>query len=121
MSTIPFVEPTYVDYPQDVSHFVQESPYGGIDLPSDEFYQIHALSSRHPPSSRPGSPSRPPSTPQSQQSEPQKSFKRYDGLIYLPPQIYKLLSQDVMKALKAYNTEALCRFHKRKVHSTDVL
>ena len=39
------VDPTYVDYPQDASDFVQESPYGGIDLPSDEFYQIHALSS----------------------------------------------------------------------------
>ena len=26
-----------------------------------------------------------------------------------------------MKALKAYNTEALNRFHKRKVHNTDVV
>ena len=43
----------------------------------------------------------------------------YDGSIYLPPQIYKLLSQEVMKALKAYNTEALSRFHKRNVHNTD--
>ena len=25
------VESTYVDYPQDASDFVQESPYGGID------------------------------------------------------------------------------------------
>ena len=32
-----------------------------------------------------------------------------------------LLSQDTMKALKAYKTEALNRFHKRKVHSTDVV
>ena len=31
-------------YPTDVSDLVQESSYGGIDLPSDEFYQIHALS-----------------------------------------------------------------------------
>ena len=74
-------------------------------LPPDEVYQIHALSSRHPPSPRPGNPSRPPFRPQSQQSGPQKSFKRYNGPIYLPPQIYKLLSQDAMKALKAYNVE----------------
>ena len=47
--------------------------------------------------------------------------KRYDGPIYLPPQIYKLLSQDSMKALKAYSTEALNRFHKRKVHNSDVM
>ena len=26
-----------------------------------------------------------------------------------------------MKALKAYNTEALKRFHKRKIHKTDVM
>ena len=53
------VEPAYVDYPQDASDFVQESPYGGIDLPLDELYQMHALSSRQPPPSRPGSSSKP--------------------------------------------------------------
>ena len=52
---------------------------------------------------------------------PQKSFKRYDGPIYLPPQIFKLLSQDAMKALKAYNTEAINRVHQRKVHNTEVV
>ena len=115
------VEPTYVDDPQDASDFVQESHYGAIDLPSDAFYQIHALSSRHRPPPRPGNPSKPPFRPQSQQSGPQESFKRYDGPIYLPPQIFKLLSQDAMKALKAYNTEAINRFHKRKVHNTEVV
>ena len=83
------VEPAFVDYPQDASDLVQESPYGGIDLSYDEFYQIHALSSRYPPSLRPGGPPKPTFRPQSQQSEPQKSFKRYDGPIYLPPQIFK--------------------------------
>ena len=38
-----------------------------------------------------------------------------------PPQIYKLLSQDAMKALKALNTEPINRFHKRKLHNTDVV
>ena len=51
---------------------------------------------------------------------PQKPFKKYDGPIYLPPQIYKLLSQDAMKDLKAYNTEAINRFHQRTVHNTEV-
>ena len=59
------VEPAYADYPQDPSDLLQESPYGHIDLPSDAFYQIHALSSRHPPSFRPGSPPKPPFRPQS--------------------------------------------------------
>ena len=66
------VDPTYVEYPQVTSDFVQESPHGGIDLHPDTFYQIHAISSRHPPPSRSGSPSKPPFRPQSQQSGPQK-------------------------------------------------
>ena len=70
---------------------------------------------------RPDNPSKPPFRPQSQQSGPQTSFKRYDDHIYLPPQIFKLFSQDVMKALMDYNTEAISRFHKRKVHNTEVV
>ena len=111
----------YVDYPTDVIGYVPDSPNGGIDLPPDELYYIHALSSIHPPPPRPGNPSRPPFRPNSQQSGPQKSFKRYDSPIYLPPQIYKLLSQDAVKALKAYNTDAINRFHQRKVHNTEVV
>ena len=100
---------------------VPDSPYGGIDLPPDEFYQVHALSSRHPPSPRTGLPSRPPFRPPSQHSGPTKPIRRYNGPIFLPPQIYKLLSQDAMKALKAYNTEAINRFHQRKVHNTEIV
>ena len=81
----------------------------------------NTLSSRHPPSPRPGNPSRPPFRSQSQNSGPQKSIRRYDGLIFLPPQISKLLSQDAMKALKAYNTEAINRFHQRKVHNAEIV
>ena len=105
----------------DVFDFVPDSPNGGIDLPPGLFYQIHALSSRHPHPPRPGNPSKPPFRAHSQQSGPQKSFKSYDGPINLPPQNFKLLSQDAMKALKAYNTEASNRFHQRKVHNTEVV
>ena len=115
------IDSNYVDYPTDVIDYVPDSFHGGIDLPPDEFYQIHALSSRHPPHQRPGNPSRPPFRSQSQQSGPHKPFKKYDGPIYLPPQTYKLLSQDAMKALKAYNTEAINSFHQKKVHNTEVV
>ena len=54
-------------------------------------------------------------------SGPTKAIRRYDGPIFLPPQIYKLLSQDEMKALKAYNTVAINRFHQRKVHNTEIV
>ena len=118
------VDDTYVDHPTACIDHVPNSPYGGIDLPPDEFYQEHTLSSRHPPSPRPGNPSRPSFRPQSQNSGPTKPIRRYDGPIFLPPQIYKLLSQDAMKALKAlkaYNTEAISRFHQRKVHNTEIV
>ena len=80
---------TYVDHPTACIDHVPNSSYGGIDLPPDEFYQVHTLSSRHPPSPRAGSPSRPPFRPQSQTSGPTKPIRRYDGPIFLPPQIYK--------------------------------
>ena len=115
------IDETYVDHPTACIHHVPNSPYGGIDLPPDEFYQVHALSSRHPPSPKPGQPSRPSFRPQSQHSGSTKPIRRYDGPLFLPPQIYKLLSQDAMKALKAYNTEAITRFHQRKVHNTEIV
>ena len=115
------IDDTYIDHPTVCIDHVPNSPYGGIDLPPDEFYQVHTLSSRHPPSPRPGQPSRPSFRPQSQHSGPTKPIRRYDGPIFLPPQIYKLLSQDAMKALKAYNTEAITRFHQRKVHNTEIV
>ena len=31
------------------------------------------------------------------------------------------MSEDALKALKAYNTEAINRFHKRKVHNTEIV
>ena len=115
------IDETYIDPPTACIDYVPDSPYGGIDLPPDEFYQVHALSSRHPPSQRPGQPYRPPFRPQSQHSGPTKPIRRYDGLIFLPPQIYKLLSQDAMKALNAYNTEAISRFQQRKVHNIEIV
>ena len=115
------MDDTYVDLPTACIDDVPDSPYGGIDLPPDEFYQVHALSSRHPPPQRPGQPSRPPFRPPSQNSRPTNPIRRYDGPIFLPPQIYRLLSEDALKALKAYNTEVISRFHKRKVHNTEIV
>ena len=60
------IDDTYIDSATPCIEHVPDSPYRGIDLPLDEFYQVHALSSRHPPSQRPGEPSRPPFRPQSQ-------------------------------------------------------
>ena len=70
------IDDTYVDHPTACIDHVPNSPYEGIDLPPDEFYQVHTLSSRHPPSPRPGNPSRPSFRPQSQNSRPTKPIRR---------------------------------------------
>ena len=115
------IDDTYVDHPTACIDLVPNSLYGGIDLPPDEVYQVQTLSSRHLPSARPGNPSRHSFRPQSQTSGPTKPIRMYDGPIFLPPQMYRLLSQDAMKALKAYNTEAINRFHQQKVHNTEIV
>ena len=115
------IDDTYVDHPTVCIDHVPNSPDHGIDLPPDAFYHIHTLSSRHPPSPRPGQPSIPSFRTQSQYSGHTKPIRRYDGHIFLPPQIYKVLNQDAMKTLKAYNTEAINRFHQRKVHNTEIV
>ena len=115
------IDNTYVDYPTEILDHVPHSFYGGIDLTPDEVYQVHTLSSMYPPSPRPGNPSRPSFSPQCQHSGTQKSIRRYDGTIFLPPQIYRLLSQEEMKALKAYNTEAINRFHQNKVNNAEIV
>ena len=70
------IDNTYVDHPTACIDHVPNSPYRGIDLPPDEFYKVHALSSSHPPSPRPGQPYRPSFRPQSQHSGPTKPFRR---------------------------------------------
>ena len=90
------IDNTYVDYPTEHLDHVQDSPWGGIGLHPDEFYQVRTLLSKRPPSPRPGNPSRPPLMPHSQQSDPKNPTRRCP--IFL--QIYKLLSLDEMKALK---------------------
>ena len=57
------IDETYIDHPTACIDHVQDSPYGGIALSPDVFYQVHALSSRHPPSPRPCQPNRPPFRP----------------------------------------------------------
>ena len=54
------IDDTYIDSHTPCIDHVSDTPYRGIDLVPDEYYQVHALSSRHPPSKRPRQPSRPP-------------------------------------------------------------
>ena len=49
-----------------------------------------------------------------------EQFRQLEEILF-SPQIYRYrsMSEDALKALKAYNTEAISRFHKRKVHNTE--
>ena len=80
-----------------------------IDTPSDDFYQVHQA--KH--SKRPSQPlsgfQRDPSK-KTTPSLPEKPFKKYDGPVYVPAEVYKLLSLEAVAALKKYNTEAINKF-----------
>ena len=45
-------------------------------------------------------------------STPKKPFKKYDGPVYVPAEVYKLLSPEAVADLKKYNTEAINKFAK---------
>ena len=50
-----------------------------------------------------------------------KPFKKYDGPVYVPAEVYKLLSPEAVSALKKYNTEAMNKFAKKRgIHVTDM-
>ena len=100
------------------THFSQD-----IATPPDDFYQVHQTKhsrklptplsgfqndhSRKPTSAAPKTPSAP---------------KKYDGPVYVPAEVYKLLSPEAVIALKKYNSEALNKMAKKRGidHVTDV-
>ena len=43
----------------------------------------------------------------------QEAFKKYDGPVYVPAEVYKLLCPEAVAALKKYNTEAINKFAKK--------
>ena len=71
-----------------------------IDTPSDDFYQVHQAKQGKPPP-------KPISGFQKDQFRPStpKPPKKYDGPVYVPAEVYKLLSPEAIVAFKKYNTE----------------
>ena len=54
-------------------------------------------------------------------SAPKKPFKKYDGPVYVPAEVYKLISPKAFAALKKYNTEAINKFAKKRgIHVIDI-
>ena len=54
-------------------------------------------------------------------SAPKKPIKKYDGPVYVPAKVYKLLSPEAVVALKKYHTEAISKYAKKRgIHMTDI-
>ena len=84
-------------YPQDYSS--SGTTYGGIDMPAEEFYQVHTTNLNRPPNVSTITPRKPTSSPPPGRPTPRRS----PGPIFLPANIYKLLSDVAIKELKKHN------------------
>ena len=91
-----------------------------IDTPSDDFYQVHQTK-HHKKPPKPLSGFQRDHATKNNPSAPKKPFKKYDGPVYVPAEVYKLLSPEAVAALKKYNTEAINKFAKKRgIHVTDI-
>ena len=84
-------------YPKDYSS--SGTTYGGIDMLAEEFYQVHTTNLNRPPTVSTLTPRKPINAPPLGRPTP----KRSPGSIYLPANIYKLLSDVAIKELKKHN------------------
>ena len=84
-------------YPQD--YYSSGTTYGGIDMPAEEFYQVHTTNLTRPPNVSTITPRKPTTLPPTGRSTPRRS----PGPIFLPANIYKLLSDVAIKELKKHN------------------
>ena len=84
-------------YPQDYSS--SGTIYGGIDMPAEEFYQIHTTNRNRPPTVSNITRRKPTTAPPLGRHTP----RRCAGPIFLPANIYKLLSDVAIKELKKHN------------------
>ena len=84
-------------YPQDYSS--SGTTYGGIDMPAEEFYQVHTTNLNRPPNVSTITPRKPTSSHPPGRPTPRRS----PGPIFLPANIYKLLSDVAIKELKKHN------------------
>ena len=84
-------------YPQDYSS--SGTTYGGIDMPAEEFYQVHTTNLNRPPNVSTITPRKPTSSHPPGRPTPRRS----PGPIFLPANIYKLLSDVAIKEIKKHN------------------
>ena len=84
-------------YPQDYSS--SGTTHLGIDMPAEEFYQVHTTNLNRPPSVSTVTPRKSINAPPPGRPTPRRS----PGPIFLPANIYKLLSDVAIKEIKKHN------------------
>ena len=87
------------DHPYHQDYSSSGTTYGGIDMPAEEFYQVHTTNLNKPPNVSTLTPRKPTSSPPPGRPTPRRS----PGPIFLPANIYKLLSDVAIKELKKHN------------------
>ena len=90
-------DPHAYPHPQDYSS--SGTTYSGIDMPPEEFYQVHTTNLNRPPTVLTLTPRKPINSSPTGRPNPRRS----PGLIYLPANFYKLLSDVAIKELKKHN------------------
>ena len=93
------LSPDQHDNPYTADYSSSGTTYGGIDMPAEEFYQVHTTNLNRPPSVSTITPRKP--TPSAPTGRPNP--RRSPGPIFLPANIYKLLSDVAIKELKKHN------------------
>ena len=101
-------------YPQDYSF--SGTTYRGIDMPAEEFYQVHTTNLNRLPHVSTLTPRKPINAPPPGRPTPRRS----PGPIDVPANIYKLLSDVAIKELKKHNvTTRSTPRHKGAVNTHD--
>ena len=91
-----------------------------IDTPSDDFYHVHQAKHNKKPSKQLSGFQRD-HAKKTTPSSPKKPLKKYNGPVYVPADVYKLLSPEAVVVLKKYSTEAINKFAKKRgIHVTDI-
>ena len=102
-------------YQHELSHDEHDNPYlqdysstgttyGCIDMPAEEFYQVHTTNLNRLPNVSTITPRKPTTPPPTGRPTPSRSL----GAIFLPANIYKLLSDVAIKELKKHNATTRC-------------
>ena len=93
------LSPDQLDNPYPQNYSSSGTTYGGIDMPAEEFYQVHTTNLNGPPNVSTNTPRKPTSSPPPGRPSPRRS----PGPIFLPANIYKLLSDVAIKELENHN------------------